>query len=143
MIAGVWSSPKTDLVKKFQPKNWSFENVQCLSQCVVTFKVKVVATSCSYLFYFVKKLCYFLKILKSLIYQICDIMMMSISIKNFCHFFSRFWPFRGWVVWVNPLKKENSWQKSFFQIMLNEVLKICKKWYPVSADVKANIQNKK
>ena len=29
---------------------------------------------------------------------------------------------------VNPLKKENVWQKSFFQIMLNEVLKICEKW---------------
>ena len=30
--------------------------------------------------------------------------------------------------WVNPLKK-NSWRKSFLQIILNEVLKICEKWY--------------
>ena len=26
-------------------------------------------------------------------------------------------------VWVNSLKKGNLWQKSFYQIMLNEVLK--------------------
>ena len=32
-------------------------------------------------------------------------------------------------VWVNPLKKENLGWKSFFQIMLNEVLKMCEKWY--------------
>ena len=25
---------------------------------------------------------------------------------------------KGWVVWVNPLKKENLWQKSFFQMFL-------------------------
>ena len=31
-------------------------------------------------------------------------------------------------VWMNPLKKGNLWQKSFCQ-MLNEVLKICEKWY--------------
>ena len=35
------------------------------------------------------------------------------STKNLCH----------------PWKKENSWRKSVFQIMLNEVLKICEKWY--------------
>ena len=46
----------------------------------------------------------------------------------------------GWGVWVNPLKKENSRQKSFFH-MFNEVLKICGKWY--HGDVKANKNNKK
>ena len=33
---------------------------------------------------------------------------------------------QGARVWVNPLKKENLWHKSFCQ-MLNEVLKICEK----------------
>ena len=42
---------------------------------------------------------------------------------------SRFWPLREWGIWLNPLNKENSWQKSFFQILLNEVLKNCEKWY--------------
>ena len=28
-------------------------------------------------------------------------------------------------IWVNPIKKENSWWKYFFQLMLNEVLKSC------------------
>ena len=43
-------------------------------------------------------------------------------------------------VWMNPLKKGNLWQKPFCQ-MLNEVLKICEKWYLL--DVKANKNNKK
>ena len=30
-------------------------------------------------------------------------------------------------VWVNPLKKENLWPKSIFQV--NEVIIICEKWY--------------
>ena len=30
---------------------------------------------------------------------------------------------------VNLLKNENLWWQSFFEIMLNEVLKICEKWY--------------
>ena len=34
-------------------------------------------------------------------------------------------------------KKENSWQKSFFQIMLYEALKICEKWYLL---IKSNIK---
>ena len=43
---------------------------------------------------------------------------------------SGFWPsVKGGGGWVNLLKKGNSWWKSFFQIMLNEVLKICEKWY--------------
>ena len=43
---------------------------------------------------------------------------------------SWFWLFRGWGGgWVNPLKKENLWRKSFLQIILKEVLKICEKWY--------------
>ena len=42
------------------------------------------------------------------------------------------------VVWVYLLKKENLWQKSFFQVMLNEVLwKIARNYiYNVKADVK-------
>ena len=32
-------------------------------------------------------------------------------------------------VWVNPLKKENLLPISIFQVMLNEVLIICEKWY--------------
>ena len=43
-------------------------------------------------------------------------------------------------VWVNLLKKEHLWQKSFYQTLLNEVLKIYKKIIP--PDVKAN-KNKK
>ena len=41
-------------------------------------------------------------------------------------------------VWVYLLKKENLWQKSFFQVMLNEVLwKIVRNdIYNVKADVK-------
>ena len=48
---------------------------------------------------------------------------------------SRFWLLKGWGwgwgwgVWVKPLKKETLWRKSFFQVMLNEVLKSCEKWY--------------
>ena len=38
-----------------------------------------------------------------------------------------FWLLRGWGVRSNPLKKENLWWKYFFQVMLNEVLKICEK----------------
>ena len=30
-------------------------------------------------------------------------------------------------VWVNLLKRENLWRKSFFLIMVNEALKSCKK----------------
>ena len=43
---------------------------------------------------------------------------------------SQFRPLRGWRVgvWLNSLKKENSRQKSFFQIILKKVLKICEKW---------------
>ena len=37
---------------------------------------------------------------------------------------------------MNPLKKENSWQKSFFQTIY-EALKISEKWYD---DVKSNIK---
>ena len=37
------------------------------------------------------------------------------------------------------VKKENLWQKSFLPIILNEVLKMCEKWYIWSADVKANL----
>ena len=45
---------------------------------------------------------------------------------------SKFWALRGWEVGereggVNPLKKENSSQNSFFPIMLNEVVKSCNK----------------
>ena len=39
---------------------------------------------------------------------------------------------------MNPLTEVNSRQKFFFQIMLNEVLKICEKM--ISDDVKANIK---
>ena len=39
------------------------------------------------------------------------------------------------------VKKENSRQKSFLQIILNEVLKNCEKM--ICADVKANKNNKK
>ena len=35
---------------------------------------------------------------------------------------------KGAEIWVNPLIKDNLWQKNFCQ-MLNEVLKICQKWY--------------
>ena len=49
------------------------------------------------------------------------------STKSFCRAF------------VNPLIKKNLWRKSFFQIMLNEVLKICQKWYLL---VKANKRKK-
>ena len=38
------------------------------------------------------------------------------------------------------VKKENLWQKTFYETLLNEVLKIWKKWLP--PDVKAN-KNKK
>ena len=31
--------------------------------------------------------------------------------------------------WVDLLKKKNLGQKSFYQTLLNEVLKFCKKWY--------------
>ena len=44
---------------------------------------------------------------------------------------SRFWLLRGRVVWVNPSKKQNLWRESFFQIMLNKVLKIWGKWHPL------------
>ena len=50
--------------------------------------------------------------------------------KNFV-LLSRFWPLRRWGrgVWLNLLNKENSWRKSFLQLMLNDVLKNCQKWY--------------
>ena len=37
---------------------------------------------------------------------------------------NRFWQLRGWRVWVNPLKKQNFGRKYFFQLMMNEVLKV-------------------
>ena len=41
-------------------------------------------------------------------------------------------------------KKENLWQKSLLQIILNEVLKSWEKWYIyISADVQANKNSKK
>ena len=43
---------------------------------------------------------------------------------------SGFLPLRGWGFWFKRIqgeKKENSRQKSFFHIILNEVLKICEK----------------
>ena len=51
--------------------------------------------------------------------------------------FTRFWFLRGWVegeegfrwVWVNLLKKEHLWRKSFYQTFWNEILEICKKWH--------------
>ena len=54
--------------------------------------------------------------------------------------FSAIWLLRGWRVWVNPLKKKKLWQKSLFQLMLNEVLK---NWKIILADVKANKNKKK
>ena len=42
---------------------------------------------------------------------------------------SRFWPLRGWGGLGESVKKENLWQKSFLKKILNEVLKICEKWY--------------
>ena len=45
---------------------------------------------------------------------------------------SRFLPLRASVGeggWVNPLKRGQFMTKMFFQIMLNEVLKNCEKWY--------------
>ena len=36
------------------------------------------------------------------------------------------------------IEKENSWRKCFFQILLNELLKICEKRYMHADDVKAN-----
>ena len=42
---------------------------------------------------------------------------------------SGFWPLSGWEVSVSPLKKENSWRKYFFQIMLDKALKTSEKWY--------------
>ena len=42
---------------------------------------------------------------------------------------SRFWLLRGWQGPSESIKKENSWWKYFFQILLNKVLKICEKWY--------------
>ena len=41
---------------------------------------------------------------------------------------SRFWSLRWWGVWGNLLKKGNLGQKSIFQIMLHEALKISEKW---------------
>ena len=38
---------------------------------------------------------------------------------------------------VNPLKKEKLIQKSFFQIILNKVLKICERW---NADIKDKVK---
>ena len=53
---------------------------------------------------------------------------------------SRLANFGGWECWVNPLKKENSWRKSFF---LDNVEWNSKKlWEMISADTKAN-KNKK
>ena len=43
--------------------------------------------------------------------------------------------------WVNPLKKENSWWKSFFSD--NAEWSFKKLWKMISADVKANENNKK
>ena len=52
--------------------------------------------------------------------------------KNFVTL-SGFWPLRGLGGeggegggWGNPLKKENSWRKSIFQIMLYEAIKLVK-----------------
>ena len=50
---------------------------------------------------------------------------------------SGLWPLRRWWWevgegewgWVNPLRKEHFCRKSFFQLMLNEILKNCEKWY--------------
>ena len=43
---------------------------------------------------------------------------------------SRFWPLRGGGMGLSKsVKKENSWQKYFFLIFLNELPKICEKWY--------------
>ena len=42
----------------------------------------------------------------------------------------------GGNVWVNALKNEGLWQKSFFkQCTLNEILKICEKWYLLEVKV--------
>ena len=40
---------------------------------------------------------------------------------------SGFWPFRGCGGLSESAKKKNLWQKSFFKIMMNEVLIICEK----------------
>ena len=39
---------------------------------------------------------------------------------------SRFWPLRGWGVWINPLKKENLRQKSFFRKFWMRFYKVVK-----------------
>ena len=67
--------------------------------------------------------------------------------KNFVTL-SGFWPLRGWKgggkgVWLNPLRKGNSWRKSFFQIMPNEALKICKKWYLLMENLIKITKNKR
>ena len=36
---------------------------------------------------------------------------------------------KGLVGLSELVKKENSWQKSFLQVIQNEVLEICEKWY--------------
>ena len=49
--------------------------------------------------------------------------------KN-CLMLSRFMAVKGGEAFRgNPLKKENLWRKSVFQIMLYEALKISEKWY--------------
>ena len=48
--------------------------------------------------------------------------------KKLWFLLTRFCASGCWGVWVNPLKMENSWQKAFFQIMMNKVLKSCEKW---------------
>ena len=43
--------------------------------------------------------------------------------KTIFFILSRFWSLRNRGVWMNPLKIKNLWRRSFFKIMLNEVLK--------------------
>ena len=47
---------------------------------------------------------------------------------------SGFWSLRGWGSLIDSVKKEKSVTNSFFQIMLNEVLKM------ISGDVKTNVK---
>ena len=45
--------------------------------------------------------------------------------------------------WLNLLKKENLWRKSFYPTLLNEVLKVCKKWYLLMLQVVKTKRNKR
>ena len=56
-----------------------------------------------------------------------------------------FWLLKGWELrlWVNLLKKENSWRKSLFQIVLNEVLKTCEKSYLLMQKLVKTTRNKR